>query len=88
MPPPDEFGKRAAKWTGEHIVTICAVLIAAGSLLTTVNSLDRRVTSLETKDEAKTALLSEVRGDVKVLLSVVERLEKRTDDNSGPQRTR
>lgn len=78
MPPRDDeeaTKRKLAAWlTFERAVTLGSLLIAVGCLLTTVRQLDSRVTKLEVLDERKNELLSDIRGDIKLLL-------ERTDPN-------
>jgi len=61
--------KKLASWlTFERIVTAGSLLIAAGSILTTIRTLDTRVTKLEMNEERRAETLAEMRGDIKVLL--------------------
>lgn len=72
-------GEAKATWmTFERVVTIGSILISVGSILTTLNTLNQRVTSLELKTVKTDDAISEMRGDVKVLL-------ERTDPRHEPR---
>ena len=61
--------KKLFAWLNfERFLSIAVVLLAVGGMLATVNSLDRRVSSLENRTDAMKETLGEVRGDVKLLL--------------------
>lgn len=50
------------------MLSIASILVAVGSLLTTVAGHERRLDALEQQDKQKTEMLAEVRSDIKVLL--------------------
>ena len=73
----EEGEKKLATWlTFERAATVGSLLIAVGALITTVNTIERRVSRLEERELTRDSALSEMKADVKVVLKSVERLEK------------
>ena len=66
-------------WTFERWVTVSLLLLSIGGAATTLRSHETRITNVETRQDALKDTLSEMRGDVKLLL-------ERTDPKRIPTR--